>query len=81
MGDRSSRQARNSTFTAAIAARSGSNMRKARFIPRRGRIPHCRSDSAPEVAGALELPDYGKGRESHSLGGIALPAIGDDGRQ
>lgn len=38
------------------------------------------SDGAPEVAGALELPDYGKGRESHSLGGIALPAIVDDGR-
>ena len=37
------------------------------------------SDSAPEAAGALELPDYGKGHESHSLGGITLPAIGDDG--
>ena len=32
------------------------------------------SDSAPEAAGALELPDYGKGHESHSLGGITLPA-------
>lgn len=38
------------------------------------------SDGAPEVPGALELPDYSKGRESHSLGGITLPAIGDDGR-
>lgn len=37
------------------------------------------SDSAPEVAGALDLVDFARSAETHALDGLTLPAIGDDG--
>ena len=37
------------------------------------------SDSAPEIAGALDLVDFGMSAEAHTLDGLMLPAIGDDG--
>lgn len=37
------------------------------------------SDSAPVIAGALDLVDFGMNAEEHALDGLALPAIGDDG--
>lgn len=37
------------------------------------------SDSAPVVAGALDLIDFARSAETHALDGLTLPAIGDDG--
>lgn len=37
------------------------------------------SDSAPKVAGALELIDFARSAETHALDGLTLPSIGDDG--
>lgn len=37
------------------------------------------SDSAPVVAGALDLVDFARSAETHALDGLTLPAIGDDG--